>query len=719
MKYKKISSCHRPWLSLLLLTMCCAWIQATPEAWKTMKETLPAYAITDFIDHLNSTKCQRDMKMFRDAVDHKILWGLRTLDASGEPNSGFTSGNNFWTGNRFDCIHLSSNSTIQLLPKHEQNNSLYRNPNEEFPPFELNFFSAYLRHYSTTQYHVYIADESIIILGLCLPKSCTKDEVTVMVDKMLRNETLFIAKLYSMHLKVIEVSNLQNNYKWLHNPEIIICILILSLALGLVILGTLYDVIVYQKRLRKKTEFLTFENNNTTELKNDMEEKCENNHDEAALATIKPKNKFGKYLICFSCYSNLQHIFRIDSNSESIDMFHGMRFMGMAWIIIGHTFFYGTHNIGNKYAGSILSEKFYMQVLTNGTFSVDTYFFISGFLLSYVFLKIEQKQKSAMHLKAKVAQFFSLIVKRYVRLTPALLLTMVLAILNFAWYNKVSIFIAIEKPEAVCRKYWWRNLLYINNLFAWNEMCLSWTWYLANDMQYFIFGSFLLLLSLSHYKTAVGISITIIFGSILFTAYTTYELSYIPTLDGQYEVLGNIYQRPWYRIPPYLIGVATSQLLSKWNYKLHLSKKMLITCWSLGVICNCSILFGIVNKNISINTSMLYTSLSRTCWAFGISWLVIACCTNNGGIVNKILSYSGWIPLSKLTYCTYLLNPIIVLSFYSFNNYTIFIDVLSSIFMFLGTIIICYISAILLSLISEVPFITLQRLIISPRRRTK
>ena len=117
-----------------------------------------------------------------------------------------------------------------------------------------------------------------------------------------------------------------------------------------------------------------------------------------------------------------------------------------------------------------------------------------------------------------------------------------------------------------------------------------------------------------------------------------------------------IYIRPWCRIQPYLIGMATCQLLSKWNYKLHLSRvtytvcsldlyfsacfnnvieymfqKGLIVGWSLAILCNCSILFGLTNKNISLDLSVLYLALSKTGWALGIAWLVVACTTNNGG----------------------------------------------------------------------------------------
>ena len=48
-------------------------------------------------------------------------------------------------------------------------------------------------------------------------------------------------------------------------------------------------------------------------------------------------------------------------------------------------------------------------------------------------------------------------------------------------------FCPVENPSH-CPKYWWRNFLNINNLWPESEMCAAWTWYLANDFQFFLFS---------------------------------------------------------------------------------------------------------------------------------------------------------------------------------------------------------------------------------------
>ena len=49
-------------------------------------------------------------------------------------------------------------------------------------------------------------------------------------------------------------------------------------------------------------------------------------------------------------------------------------------------------------------------------------------------------------------------------------------------------------PQAeLCRNNGWQNLLYINNFYKQEEQCLAQTWYLANDMQFYILSPLILI----------------------------------------------------------------------------------------------------------------------------------------------------------------------------------------------------------------------------------
>ena len=64
-----------------------------------------------------------------------------------------------------------------------------------------------------------------------------------------------------------------------------------------------------------------------------------------------------------------------------------------------------------------LVETVPAQVISNGTLSVDTYFFLSGFLLTYTYLKnkIDKERINPINYKEKLNEFFVSIMKRYIR----------------------------------------------------------------------------------------------------------------------------------------------------------------------------------------------------------------------------------------------------------------------------------------------------------------
>ncbi|XP_043578464.1 nose resistant to fluoxetine protein 6-like isoform X2 [Bombus pyrosoma] len=651
------------WLSFLFLTSFYVSIQVAALDPMTTRKILPVYAVLENADLLNSSRCRTQIDEFRNAVDNQILWALRALDTSGVPPGGFVIGNNHWLGDRQGCKFFSENRTAPLSENIRKNNSIYRNPNEEYSPFEFRYFIARARHNSTVQYHVEIEDEDLVTLGLCLPASCSIDDVATMLVKVFRNEALFIGELFNIHFKLIEVSDLVDDRQWLLSAKMISIIGVLLSLCATVIAATVYDVFVHTKRLSKERSKLTFESNNAIALNNGIDNKCETTYENPAPLESGQQNRISQYLLCFSFLTNVKEIFKPEKSGDNLRVFYGLKTLTIVWIILGHTLIYAVHVLSNKWLVYIQAENLLMQVISNFTFSVDAFFFMSGFLLSYTFLKERRKYQGIPPIAKRMNNFFQKIIKRYIRLTPAYFIVILIAILNFTWHDHVSTLLPVEHPSTKCSKYWWTNILYINNFYRWDELCLTWTWYLPNDMQFFVFGSFLLTLSITHYNIAVGIGVLTLVSSIGSLAYTGYTLNYHPTLDEQYKTLTYFYIRPWCRIPPYLIGMATCHLLTKWNYKLHLSKGSLIFGWTLAILCNCSILFGLANKNISLGLSVLYLALSRTSWALSIAWLVVACTTNNGELCyyynHNFQFHCCYCPIRNSRNAVYITRPIV------------------------------------------------------------
>ena len=73
-----------------------------------------------------------------------------------------------------------------------------------------------------------------------------------------------------------------------------------------------------------------------------------------------------------------------------------------------------------------------------------------------------------------------------------------------------------------------------------------------------------------------------------------------------------------------------------------------------------------VRTFLRINHRVIFNGFAKIGWAVALSWLILACVKQRGGLVDNILSWSGWVPLARVQYCVYLLHRTIV---YIVNSY--------------------------------------------------
>lgn len=62
------------------------------------------------------------------------------------------------------------------------------------------------------------------------------------------------------------------------------------------------------------------------------------------------------------------------------------------------------------------AEGIPVQVISNATLSIDTYFFLSGFLLTYTYLKSKDKKRNEpIDYREKLKEFFVCVIRRFIR----------------------------------------------------------------------------------------------------------------------------------------------------------------------------------------------------------------------------------------------------------------------------------------------------------------
>ena len=168
-----------------------------------------------------------------------------------------------------------------------------------------------------------------------------------------------------------------------------------------------------------------------------------------------------RVLNCFSLISNLRNLFSTrlanKDSSSHLSCLHGIRFLTMTWVVLGHSWIQGIlHPHDNVIGLRQDGLKWQFQVIANATVSVDGFFLFSGLLVSYLLLEQLERSRGRFNL-------LTFYIHRYARLT-----IVYAAILAFVSTLLVHLgtgphWHAIRSTGRNCRKVWHQQLLYINN----------------------------------------------------------------------------------------------------------------------------------------------------------------------------------------------------------------------------------------------------------------
>ncbi|XP_063590278.1 nose resistant to fluoxetine protein 6-like [Penaeus indicus] len=266
-----------------------------------------------------------------------------------------------------------------------------------------------------------------------------------------------------------------------------------------------------------------------------------------------------RFLLPFSAYTNLSKLFQLNTtrSSENITCLHGIRVLSMVWVVYGHQ-----HQAGASFTANFLmmfpkTSGFMYQLLSNAFFSVDSFFFLSGFLVSYVLLR-EMSRTGRFN----VVMFY---LHRFIRLLPPIALATGLFATVARYFLTGPLADSWAYWQKGCVVNWWKDLVFVNNFLLEEDDpgagadCIGQTWYLAVDTQLYLVAP-LVILPL-HYFEAAGLVwlYVVTFSSIVIPAAVTYAYDLEPTFlmgdTNGFEFFKKVYVTPWCRAGPWLVGV--------------------------------------------------------------------------------------------------------------------------------------------------------------------
>lgn len=213
------------------------------------------------------------------------------------------------------------------------------------------------------------------------------------------------------------------------------------------------------------------------------------------VAVVSTTSFIADRLNVLSLRRNLPKLLAFPSQPGPTDCLNGMRVLSMVWIIVGHTMMMPTPINGFDNPEDLVARwgargSTWFQLVIGGEIAVDSFFYLSGFLMAYLGVKDLEKRGGKIPVLGMIAH-------RYIRITPAFVATLV-------FYSEIASRVGdgpyfIRFQQSVfrrCDKMWWSELLYLHNFipFDSDKVCMGWSWYLGNDFIFFLCSPALLLL---------------------------------------------------------------------------------------------------------------------------------------------------------------------------------------------------------------------------------
>ncbi|XP_069123540.1 nose resistant to fluoxetine protein 6-like [Argopecten irradians] len=630
-----------------------------------------------------SSQCNSDIQIILSELMNRKQWAIQLIDAAGKIPAGLLDGNMMWTGSYDECLAVHAG-------KFDGKYCMASLPLTDILGSVTNFPGGFT-----------------VKIGICVPNSCTALESKTVINLLLEMIPLGQSTLQTTSVGCSEPLE----YDAVGIAGLTVCCVFATLM----ILSTLFDVVYYQKKSKEKvlSESIV-SSENQYQIDSEVTEQQIKSQQTGMLTRLA---------MTFSVYTNGKKLLNTEQGSGALTAINGIRFLSISWVVLGHAFSSARDQMQNLTYISEFINNWTSMVIVNALLSVDSFFALSGLLVSYLFMKEMKREKGRIN-------WFMFYFHRFWRLTPAYMLVIFLDMSLFPYLGEGPFFTKGGPDGELCRKFWWKNILYINNVVNPKEMCFPLSWYLANDMQFYVVSPLLLVPLYFSKKIGIAVNALALLGITIASGVISSHYGLLPTLMsadvtalmGQYShYIYKYYMVPWCRMGPYIVGIVTGYTIYQTNGQYKIPKVLNLLIWLVMAVIACVVLYGIsgpVNGHLWDNgVTSLYNALHRSVWGMCVCWVIFACVTGNGGIVNDFLSWKLFVPLGRLSYCIYLTHILVINYYFQTMRQPLYGTTLEYTFIFLGCLVLSILTATVATLAFETPMMALEKIIF--RRGTK
>ncbi|CAB4023738.1 Hypothetical predicted protein, partial [Paramuricea clavata] len=342
--------------------------------------------ITEETGRKVTPECRRDIKKLLHN-DTKLL--MQYVDAVGKPQSGLLRMNTIWLGSYAECRDISN------------------------------------AHYCTTNLAMTVPASVSpqqhfgALWGLCFPSSCTAQDIALYLEEILPEVEELIQHKLSLKYSNVMCPAVKPTYTTGVKVTIALCgflifLCLIGTAIDLVdetfnispIPRDISDIATDQNTMITMSPKSTNVSNESTSVEvNGVDHTGSLTADDVVLlnnSSISVKGHYiftmfkasfvGQFFRCFSVLQNTAKILKTDVPPSAIKSINGIRVISITWVILGHTFASFASSLTENKAGMAKDGRLLtMMAILSGTYSVDSFFFLSGLLVAYTCFRKLQK----------------------------------------------------------------------------------------------------------------------------------------------------------------------------------------------------------------------------------------------------------------------------------------------------------------------------------------
>lgn len=396
-------------------------------------------------------------------------WLLAMIDSMGKIPAGVTRGALLWTGDYDQCVQVQK---------------------KDNPTFG--------GRYCTVYWNLHLSNGSQVATlsqGLCVPSTChsldIKRYINILLSILRLDPKIRNVLNHTVTFQDIYCHPKEGEREW--KPLSIFTISVIIFGVAVSILCSLIEVVISGNDRSSRIIAKAVEQTEESAAGCSQNDGISSPLVESETETLRPS--ISDIISCFSFTSNLKYFVSQDKQDRRIKGIDGIRVLSLTWIILCHCYLFSMSETNNLLDVVDDADTLSFSVVLNGSFSVDSFFVLSGLLLSFHFMRHHRNDNSQN--KNQGCLLACLYLRRIVRILP---LYSIVLLIDWSvghlvssgpfWDNGDQ----VTSEKTLCEASWWYNLLFINNFLSLKKQCMAWTWFLANDMQFFIAAPILLII---------------------------------------------------------------------------------------------------------------------------------------------------------------------------------------------------------------------------------